>query len=52
MGIALPAVMGKVNAAARRAQLGIFLQATGWVLLFLSGLVEAGRVHAMRRICS
>ncbi|WP_244545005.1 GGDEF domain-containing protein [Collimonas sp. OK607] len=42
MAIALPAVMGKVNAAARRAQLGIFLQATGWVLLLLSGLVEAG----------
>lgn len=40
MAIALPAVMGQVNAAARRAQAGIFLQATGWVLLMISGVVE------------
>jgi len=42
MAVALPAVMGQVNAAARRAQLGIVLQATGWVLILLSGLVAGG----------
>ena len=42
MAIALPAVMGRVNAAARRAQVGIALQASGWVLLLGSGLVDAG----------
>ncbi|MFJ2990150.1 GGDEF domain-containing protein [Collimonas sp. NPDC087041] len=42
MAVALPSVMGRVNMAARRAQLGIFLQAAGWVLLLISGLVEAG----------
>jgi diguanylate cyclase (GGDEF)-like protein len=40
MAIALPAVMGKVNEAARRAQLGVAIQAAGWVLLLVSGLVE------------
>ena len=42
MAIALPAVMGRVNAAARRAQVGVALQALGWVLLLCSGVVEAG----------
>jgi diguanylate cyclase (GGDEF)-like protein len=42
MAIALPAVMGKVNEAARRAQIGVAVQAAGWVLLLLSGLVEQG----------
>ncbi len=42
MAAALPAVMGKVNAAAQRAQAGVVLQALGWVLLLLSGLVESG----------
>lgn len=42
MAAALLAVMGKVNLAARRAQLGVGLQALGWVLLLSSGLVEAG----------
>jgi diguanylate cyclase (GGDEF)-like protein len=40
--VALLAVMGKVNPAARRAQIGIGLQAAGWVMLLSSGLVEAG----------
>ncbi|WP_229215564.1 GGDEF domain-containing protein [Duganella sp. CY15W] len=39
---ALLAVMGKVNLAARRAQLGIGLQAIGWVCLLLSGVAGAG----------
>jgi diguanylate cyclase (GGDEF)-like protein len=39
---ALPAVMGKVNLAARRAQIGVGLQAAGWVLLLSSSLVVAG----------
>lgn len=42
MAVALPAVMGEVNAAARRAQFGVMLQATGWVLLLASGLTEPG----------
>lgn len=42
MAIALPAVMGQVNSAARRAQIGVMLQATGWALLLVSGLVESG----------
>ncbi|MEP6875463.1 MAG: GGDEF domain-containing protein [Burkholderiales bacterium] len=42
MAVALPAVMGKVNVAARRAQIGVALQASGWVLLLLSGLVDGG----------
>ena len=42
MAAALPAVMGRVNAAARRAQLGVILQAAGWLLLLASGLAESG----------
>jgi diguanylate cyclase (GGDEF)-like protein len=42
MAIALPAVMGQVNSAARRAQVAALLQAIGWALLLLSGLVEGG----------
>ena len=42
MAIALPAVMGRVNSAARRAQVGVILQAVGWALLLLSGIVEPG----------
>lgn len=42
MAIALPAVMGQVNSPARRSQIGVMLQATGWALLLLSGLVESG----------
>ena len=38
MAIALPAVMGQVNAPARRAQAGVLLQGSGWALLLLSGL--------------
>jgi diguanylate cyclase len=40
MAVALPSVMGRVNAAARRAQLGVGAQALGWVLLLLSGMVS------------
>ena len=40
IAIALPAVMGRVNAAPRRAQAGAGAQAIGWVLLMLSGLPE------------
>ena len=42
MAVALPAVMGQVNAAARQAQTGVALQAVGWALLLLSGGVQAG----------
>ena len=42
MAIALPAVMGRVNLAARRAQLGVILQAAGWALLLASGLADSG----------
>ena len=42
IAIALPAVMGRVNAPARRAQWSAALQAMGWVLILLSGLVERG----------
>src|SRR4051794_4855425 len=42
MAVALPAVMGQVNAAARRAQGGMVLQALGWVLLLGSGVVAPG----------
>jgi diguanylate cyclase (GGDEF)-like protein len=42
MAVALPAVMGKVNEAARRAQFGMALQAMGWVLLLASGTAVAG----------
>lgn len=42
MAAALPAVMGRVNEAARRAQIGVVLQAVGWALLLLSGSVAGG----------
>jgi diguanylate cyclase (GGDEF)-like protein len=42
MAVALPSVMGAVGPAARRAQAGVFLQAIGWVLILLSGVVEGG----------
>ena len=42
MAIALPAVMGPVNAPARRAQAGVSLQGVAWALLLLSGMVAAG----------
>lgn len=42
MAVALPAVMGRVNSAARRAQAGVALQAVGWALLLASGLAESG----------
>lgn len=42
IAVALPAVMGEVNAPARRAQTGAMLQAAGWTLLLLSGIVEGG----------
>ena len=42
MAIALPAVMGPVNAPARRAQAGVLLQGSGWALLLLSGLAVPG----------
>lgn len=42
IAVALPAVMGEVNAPARRAQIGVMLQAAGWALLLLSGVVVAG----------
>jgi diguanylate cyclase (GGDEF)-like protein len=39
---ALLAVMGKVNQAARRAQIGVVAQAAGWVLLLASSLMAPG----------
>lgn len=42
MAVALTSVMGAVNRAARLAQGGAVLQATGWVLLLASGLMVAG----------
>jgi diguanylate cyclase (GGDEF)-like protein len=42
MAIALPAVMGQVNAPARRAQAGVILQAVGWALLLGSGMAKSG----------
>jgi diguanylate cyclase (GGDEF)-like protein len=42
MAVALPAVMGRVNVPARRAQIGVVLQAAGWALLLGSGMAEAG----------
>jgi diguanylate cyclase (GGDEF)-like protein len=42
IALALPAVMGRVNAPARRAQWSAVLQAAGWVLILLSGVVERG----------
>jgi diguanylate cyclase (GGDEF)-like protein len=42
MAIALPAVMGRVNEPARRAQAGAIVQGIAWALLLASGVVEAG----------
>lgn len=42
MALALPAVMGQVNTAARRAQAGVGLQAAGWLLLLASEMVTPG----------
>jgi diguanylate cyclase len=42
MAVSLPAVMGSVNAPARRAQIGVVLQALGWALLLASGTVASG----------
>jgi len=42
IAVALPAVMVRVNAAARHAQWAMALQAAGWVLLLASGLVAPG----------
>jgi diguanylate cyclase (GGDEF)-like protein len=42
MAVALPSVMGQVNAAARHAQVGVAVQAAAWVLLLWSGTVEQG----------
>ncbi|MDB5759202.1 MAG: hypothetical protein JWM30_2491 [Burkholderia sp.] len=42
MAVALLAVMGQVNPAARRAQAGVCLQAIGWVLLLASDMALAG----------
>ena len=44
MAITLPAVMGQVNAPARRAQAGVLLQGGGWTLLLLSGLAIPGSI--------
>src|SRR6185295_5063335 len=42
MAVALPAVMGRVNAPARRAQAGVVVQGLAWALLLLSGLAVRG----------
>ena len=42
MAIALPAVMGQVSTAARRAQAGVIAQGIAWSLLLLSGLAVRG----------
>ena len=42
MAVALLAVMGQVNPAARRAQAGVCMQAIGWVLLLASEMAVAG----------
>jgi diguanylate cyclase (GGDEF)-like protein len=42
MAVALPAVMGRVNEPARRAQAGVVLQGIAWALLLLSGLAAQG----------
>jgi diguanylate cyclase (GGDEF)-like protein len=42
MAVALPAVMGQVNAPARRAQAGVLLQGIGWTLLLHSGQAVNG----------
>lgn len=42
MAVALPMVMGRVSAPARRAQEGAALQAAGWVFILASGLMLRG----------
>lgn len=42
MAVALPSVMGQVNQAARRAQIGVAVQAVAWVLLLVSGATPPG----------
>lgn len=42
MAVALPLVMGRESAPARRAQEGAALQAAGWVFILLSGLMPRG----------
>ena len=42
VAVALPAVMGKVNTAARRVQIGAIAQAAAWVLLLMSETMERG----------
>ena len=42
MAVALPAVMGRVDEPARRAQAGVVVQGIGWALLLLSGLSSPG----------
>jgi diguanylate cyclase (GGDEF)-like protein len=44
MAIALPAVMGEVDAPARCAQAGVILQGVAWALLLTSGLVAPGSI--------
>ena len=42
MAVALPAVMGRVNEPARRAQAGVVVQGIAWTLLLISGLATSG----------
>jgi diguanylate cyclase len=42
MAVALPAVMGRVNEPARRAQAGVVVQGIAWALLLISGLATSG----------
>ncbi len=42
MALALPYFMGRVNRAARYAQVGIVLQTAGWISLLLSSTCERG----------
>ena len=42
MAVALPAVMGRVNEPARRAQAGVVVQGIAWALLLMSGLAIRG----------
>jgi len=45
IAVALPAVMGRVNAPARRVQIAAIAQAAGWALLMLSETVERGSAY-------
>jgi diguanylate cyclase (GGDEF)-like protein len=42
MAVALPAVMGRVNEPARRAQAGVVVQGIAWALLLISALATGG----------